>query len=102
MENTMNLMEHLENISKLKYIMSLDDNIKDIFDIIERCRNNISDQEIRDIEKRSLLFAEEIIKDRKETLSDPYFSDVRETFTKYEETCLALIKLYRDELALYE
>lgn len=102
MKNATNLMKHLENISKLKYIMSLDDNIKDIFDIIERCRNNISYQEIRDIEKRSLLFAEEIIKERKEILSDPYFSDVQETFAKYEKTCLALIESYREEISLYE
>lgn len=102
MANTEAIAKSFENISKLKYVMSLDDNIKDIFDIIERCRININNQEVRDIEKRSLLFAEKIIKERKEILSDPCFTDIRETFTEHEKTCSALIKLYRDELALYE
>ncbi len=102
MKEAKGIVKNLENISKLKYVMSLDDDIKDVFDIIDRCRAYLSDKEIREVEKRSLLFAEEIIEKRKEIVSDPCFSDIRETFAMHEETCMGLIKLYREEIALYE
>jgi hypothetical protein len=101
-ELTNGIVKNLENISKLKYVMSLNDNIKDIFDVIERCRPNIANQEIRDIEKKSLLFAEEILKTRRRVISEQYFSDIRESCSMHEKTCMNLIKLYREEIALYE
>ena len=102
MMNNAEINKALNNLSKLDKVRNLDDNIKDAFDIIELCRPNIANQEIREKEKRSLLFVEKMIKERKEILSDPYFSDIREAFAKYEEICLAMIILYRGEIALYE
>ena len=102
MEEAKGIVKNLENISKLNYVMSLDGKIKDTFDIIQRCRKGISNKEIREAEKRYLLLAEDLIDERKVLLSDTYFSDDRETFSKYEQTCLEVIKLCRDEIALYE
>ena len=107
MKNTIEMLsiemnKSIVNVRKIQFVMKVESQIDKAFDIVKKCRKNISDQKIRNLEKRALLLAENALKKRSELLSDSLFDDIRESYAKHEKTCLALIKLYREELSLYD
>ena len=96
------LNKSIANVQKIQFVMKVESQIDKAFDIAKNCQKNISDLLIRNLEKRALLLAENALKKRSELLSDSLFDDIRESYAKHEKTCLALIKLCREELSLYE
>ena len=89
-------------MNKIKYVMKVDAQIDKIFDIAEKCRKNLPDQKIRNLEKRVLLLAKDAIKKRTEAISDPLFDDVRDKYYEHGLICSSLIESYMEEISLYE
>ncbi len=92
----------IANARNIEFVMKADSQIDKALDIAENCRKNISDRKIRDLEKRALLLAENLLKTRNEMLSDPIFDDIREKYYEHGLICSSLIESYREELSMYE